>query len=109
MALPALIAGVARELRDRLARRFDVDLLDVRVFGSQARGEADEESDVDVLVLLRRVGWGEKKAVLDIAGDLFAETGVLLSPTVIDQPRYDTWRRQERPLVMDIERDGIRP
>ncbi len=97
----------AAELKARLARRFGADLLAVRLFGSFARGDADEESDVDVFVLLREAGWPERRAVLDIAGDLFAETGLLVSPTVFDAARYEAWRRQERPLAMDIEREGI--
>jgi predicted nucleotidyltransferase len=95
------------EFRARLERRFGGELLAVRLFGSYARGDADEESDVDVFVLLREAGWPERKAVLDLAGDLFAETGLLVSPTVFDAARYETWRRQERPLAMDIEREGI--
>jgi uncharacterized protein len=103
-----LLARTMAELKSRLASRFGPDLLDARLFGSYARGEADEDSDVDVFVLLRTAGWPERKAVLDIAGDLFAESGLLISPTVFDLARYEEWRRQERPLVMDIEREGVR-
>ncbi len=45
--------------------------------------------------------------MLDIAGDLFAERDVLISPSVFDVARYEEWRRKERPLVMDLERDGV--
>ena len=69
----------------------------------------DEDSDIDVCVLLRTVTWADRKAVLDEAGDLFAEHGVLVSPTVFDVERYAAWRKQERRLVMDIEREGIAP
>ncbi len=102
-----LLARTMAELKSRLASRFGADLLDIRLFGSYARGEAAEDSDVDVFVLLRTAGWRERKAVLDTAGDLFAETGLLVSPTVFDLARFEEWRRQERPLVMDIEREGV--
>jgi predicted nucleotidyltransferase len=102
-----LLARTLAELKSRLTDRFGADLLDIRLFGSYARGEADEDSDVDVFVLLRTAGWPERKAVLDIAGDLFAESGLLISPTVFDLVRHQEWRRQERPLVMDIEREGV--
>ncbi len=106
--LEGLVARTTAELKSRLSSRFGPDLLEVRLFGSYARGEANEESDVDVFVLLRNAGWRERKAVLDIAGDLFAESGLLVSPTVFDVDRYREWRRQQRPLVMDIEREGVR-
>ena len=96
------------ELKSRLVKRFGSDLLEVRLFGSYARGEANEDSDLDVFVLLRAAGWRERKAVLDVAGDLFVESGLLIAPTIFDAARYEEWRRQERPLVMDIEREGVR-
>lgn len=105
---PGLVAETVRELKRRLEKEFGADLLDVRLFGSYARGEANEDSDVDVFVLLRTADWHERKLVLDVAGDLFAETDLLVSPTVFDLARWEEWRRQERLLVMDIERDGIR-
>ena len=108
MVREGLVAGTLAELKTRLAGLFGADLIDMRLFGSYARGHANEESDVDVFVLLRTAGWRERKAVLDIAGDLFAESGLLVSPTVFDVARYEEWRRQQRPLVMDIEREGVR-
>jgi predicted nucleotidyltransferase len=107
--VPAETRRVVRAYRDRLADRFGADLLDVRIFGSAARGEATEHSDVDVLVLVARMTWHDKRQALDLAGDLWNETGLLLSPTVLALDDYRLWRAQERPLVMDIERDGIPP
>jgi len=105
--LPPRVQAVVAELHRRLSRRFGADLVDLRVFGSVARGQAHEESDVDVFVLLRRAGWAERRAVLDIAADLWVESELFLSPTVMDEGQHREWRRQERPLVMDIERQGI--
>jgi predicted nucleotidyltransferase len=68
MTRDGLVARSVEEFRARLSRRFGRDLLDVRVFGSHARGEADEDSDVDVFVLLERASWDDRRAVLDVAG-----------------------------------------
>ncbi len=108
MPVSDLTTRVLATFRRQLAGRFGSDLLDVRLFGSHARGEAHEDSDVDVFVLVRTVGWNDRREILDMAGDLFAEHGLLVSPPVFDLARYQEWRRQERPLVMDIERDGVR-
>jgi len=42
---------VARELAAWLRERFGERVVDVRVYGSVARDQADEDSDIDVLVL----------------------------------------------------------
>ena len=98
-----------RRFADALRERYGDGLVDVRIFGSCARGEMREDSDVDVAVVLERVDWRTKCDVIDLSADIGLEHDVLLSPTVLDRATFDHWRAQERPLVMDIERDGLAP
>ena len=81
--------------------------MDVRLFGSCARGQMREDSDVDVAVVLERVDWETKRNVIDLASSIGLEHDVLLSPTVLDRETFERWRVQERLLVMDIEREGL--
>jgi len=97
------VAEFARELR----RRYGDEVLDVRLFGSFARGEADEDSDVDVAVVLESADWETRRDVIDLATDTGLPRDLLLSPTVFDRETYETWRRQERALVGDIEGEGV--
>jgi predicted nucleotidyltransferase len=107
--VPTAVLRVVAELRDRVALILGKELLDVRLFGSYARGQAHEDSDIDVFVLLRACGHPEWRQVMDVAGELWAETGLRLSPTIMDEPTHQVWLAQERALVMDVEREGIRP
>ena len=63
---------------------------DVRVvlFGSYARGEADEHSDIDVLVVIAVENPSARAAIIDEAGELFAQTGVLVQPIVLTQDEH---------------------
>ena len=81
--------------------------MDVRLFGSCARGEMREDSDVDVAVVLRVVDGRTKRDVIDLAASIGLEHDVLLSPTVLDRETFQRWRAQERLLVMDIQREGL--
>ena len=97
----------AREFAGALRGRYGDALVDMRLFGSCARGEMREDSDVDVLVVLEAVDWGIKRDVIELASSIGLEHDVLLSPTVLDRKTFERWRAQERLLVMDIEREGL--
>ena len=83
-------------------------MIDLRLFGSHARATAHEESDVDVAVVLHEAGWEIRRDIIDLAADIGIEHGLTLSPTVFDAETYERWRAQDRPLVRDIEHEGIR-
>jgi predicted nucleotidyltransferase len=82
-----LQADLARYV-DVLAARFGADLISVVVFGSQARGEAKPESDVDVLIVIRglpRNRFARYSGLRDLArqvSDTFAQdiAPILLAP-----------------------------
>lgn len=97
-----VVTRFARELRER----YGTAVVDVRLFGSFARGGAHEDSDVDVAVVLERTDWNTRRAVIDLA-DVGLPHDLRLSPTVFDRETYERWRAQERPLVQDVEREGI--
>ncbi|MBI4211936.1 MAG: nucleotidyltransferase domain-containing protein [Deltaproteobacteria bacterium] len=83
------------------------DFLKAILFGSRARGESHEDSDVDVLVLLRTHSIKNKYIVWNIASDLFLETEINISPLVMSNARFDELRDRERLLAQDIDREGI--
>ena len=91
-----------------LRARFESRLLSVRLFGSYARGEAHEDSDVDCLVLLDRVELADDRAVTDLAGDLTWQIGgVVISPLVMSEAVFESWKARERRTALEIDRDGI--
>jgi predicted nucleotidyltransferase len=48
-------AALLDELRERLGRAYGERLSTIVLFGSEARGEAGPESDIDLLVVLERL------------------------------------------------------
>jgi predicted nucleotidyltransferase len=102
--------GVERALElfaDAVRRRFGRSLLSMRLFGSFAQARANEDSDIDVAMVLEEVDWHRQREIIDLATDIGLEHDVSISPTIFDATTYERWRAQERPLVMDIEREGI--
>ena len=85
---------------------------EVILFGSQARGNARPDSDVDVAVLIddeaARIT-SKKIELSDLAYEVMLDTGVSISPLPI---RRDEWVHPERHsnpvLLANIAREGIR-
>lgn len=109
MALPSLIDDALRRFSSALRERFAGRLREVVLFGSFARGEAHEESDVDVLVVVDDLTEKERREVLDLAYDvaLAAPEWVGLSPLPYSTAQAAELRGRERRLFRDIDREGV--
>ena len=110
MVSPAVSAALAR-FRAALALRFGSRLRDVVLFGSHARGEAHEESDVDVLVEIDDLTESERTEVIDMAcraEDRDADGWVGLSPLPFSTAKAAELRARGRLLFRDIGREGVR-
>jgi len=106
--MPSHLRPVLLELRARLTLSFGARLRDVCLFGSYARGEATEDSDVDVMVLVDGLLPDEIAVVADTATLLALETGVALAPLPMATERF-TPMVVGRGLVDEVHRDGTRP
>jgi predicted nucleotidyltransferase len=99
---------LTRQFAKRLAEQHDAKLFRVVLFGSRARGEADEESDLDLFVALEGndPGGQVKEAARRIACDLTLEHGILVSVFVADRDFLD--RHRDFAFVRAVEREGVR-
>src|SRR5258706_10109666 len=90
------------ELRRRIEARFGDRVEGVTLFGSRARGEGHEDSDLDVLVLVRDLTAGERRALIDDAFDLEMAWGIAVGLLV-----RDSRRPLGAALAAEIRHDGV--
>ncbi len=66
---------VLQNVKERLQEVYGDRLRGVVLYGSEARGEADADSDVDMLVLIDGPGdwWSEARKIIDALYDLVLE------------------------------------
>lgn len=91
----------------RLRKRFGRHVRRVILFGSRARGEGDEESDVDVLVVLDDGDWRFHDDVALEAYPPSLEHSVLISPITMDVEDFDWHQAHRAPLYRNLEKDGV--
>lgn len=108
MALDPPVAETLRELRTRVDRELPGRVERIVLFGSVARGEAGEESDLDVLVILRDpVIYAERAQVMDALTEIALPRGLIPSPVVLSASEWDELGRRESLFAAEVERDGI--
>ena len=94
------------EVRDRLERAHGRRLRGVVLYGSEARGEGTEESDIDVLVLLEDpIDYGrDLERNLAALHPLSLELGRRISAKPASATEYETI---DCPLYRNVHREGI--
>lgn len=98
---------VVKEFCRDIQARWGARILATRLFGSRARGEGNEDSDIDILVLVDRADSNLRQDIYGAPADYLLKYEVVLSPLVMDKQQYDSMKSRERLLIQEIERDGI--
>jgi uncharacterized protein len=98
-ALAELKSALHLLLGDRLVR--------LALFGSKARGDESEESDMDIAIVVKGLDRELKREILDIVTDLESRNLVVLSTFIISSGEFDHLSQRERRIALDIEKDGV--
>ena len=91
----------------RLRARYADEVMLVVLFGSKVRGDFDEESDVDVLVVVQNGDWRFRDEVALTAFEPMLEHDIVITPLVIDLEHYQWLRRYQAPLYRNIRSEGV--
>jgi predicted nucleotidyltransferase len=98
-------SAALKKLKDALVRGFR--LLELRLFGSKARGDSDPESDIDVLIVLENYDWEIEKAVSRLCFDINIEYGVLLVPVLYSRAEYESDLTKVTPFYQNVRKEGV--
>lgn len=97
---------IVSELRGQLETAYGTRLAEVVLFGSQARGDAERGSDIDVLVVLRGdvSPWEEISYTGGIVAALSLKHETVVSCVFVSLERY---HHEQTPLFMNVRREGV--
>ena len=103
------VEHIISELIQGLSGIFPHEKPDAVLFGSYARGEQEEGSDIDVLLLVdapREVISCQNWEVGNVAAEILFNYGVLVSP-IVENREYFNANAEVLPFYRNIRREGV--
>lgn len=97
-------AALAR-LKEELGRI--PGFIQMKLFGSKARGDSDRESDIDVLVVLENCHRKTRNAIYDLCYDLSVDYSVVLAPVVYARTEFESELTKVTPFYQTVAREGV--
>jgi len=79
----------------------------IRIFGSVARGDANSESDIDLLVVTFGKRFETQELLSGIAIDILLETGVYISVKAVTSEEYDLMKELNTGFYQHPTREGV--
>lgn len=100
------VKSIVAELRRRFDGLYGDRLVQMVLYGSQARGDAEPGSDIDVLVVLEGpVACGEEiDRTLDDVAELSLDNDVVICCVFMDEHRFTT---RHGPLLRNVRKEGV--
>jgi len=96
---------IALDFRSRLEAM--IPILDLRVFGSRSRGDAREDSDLDVFIKVERLDRSLREKIHDLAWEVGFEYDRVISTFVVTEVQIQEGAIGASPLLAKVLAEGI--
>ena len=107
--MPENVSGIIYKFSQEVKRILGGKLTKVIVYGSYARGDYQNHSDIDIMILVKMSDEeirSVKNDIYDLAFDVEMSTGVELSPVIKNEEQYEYWV-DTLPFYRNIRDEGI--
>lgn len=95
------------ELKNMLDELLGSETFKLILFGSRARGDYSEESDLDVAVIVRGLTREMKNRILETIAEIELESLLPISAIVFSEDEFNHLKKRERRIAIDIDKEGL--
>ena len=107
MALSIKEKSALKEFKTSLEQVLGGKLIELKLYGSKARGDDRPDSDLDVLVIVTDDDWRICDVVYGVATDILLQTDISVSPKVISKNLLEQLQKEDTFFLRNIIRDAI--
>ncbi len=107
MSVSAVEQSAINRFRRQLSQQLGNKLEKIVLFGSKARGDDRQHSDIDLLIVCNTDDWRIADTVYAVATEVMLDTDVELSPKVLTSGDYRRMERDETPFLTNVLREGL--
>ncbi|MDO4340227.1 MAG: nucleotidyltransferase domain-containing protein [Eubacteriales bacterium] len=107
--MPEMIHNIIYEFSQQLKGILGKHLTRIIIYGSYARGDYRENSDVDVMILVDLTEEEIKRIeneIYDLAFEIEMNTGIDISPIVKNEQQYEYWV-DTLPFYRNVQKEGV--
>src|SRR3972149_952152 len=99
------LTNILNEIKNSLKKLYNDDLIKIILYGSYARGDQNENSDIDLLVVLKNLYSPGKEIdkIVDAIYEINLKYNTLISVVPVSSEDY---KNINSPLIINIRKEG---
>jgi predicted nucleotidyltransferase len=100
------IRSLINRIKAHLTKMYGTGIRKVILYGSYVRGEASEDSDIDLLVLVEESlnPFEVRDSLSDLLFDILLDEGELISVIIVPEHLYETYNS---PFILNVRQEGL--
>lgn len=104
--IPARVEEIIQETREELERIYADHLKEIILFGSYARGDFTNESDIDLILLLDKIDASRERGKYSpVISRISLKYDTVVSVIPFE---YEEFHRKRTPLILNVGKEGIK-
>ncbi len=99
---------VLEDFKKHLARKFGPRLVLLKLFGSKARGDFHQESDLDVIIVLKDLKEQDNNWISALSWELSLKHNVFISEIIFSDSQWTMYQTKRFSLARNVKEEGIK-
>ena len=107
MKLSLIENRIINIFKNKIEEKFPEEKIKILVFGSKARGDASEDSDIDIIVITKSDDRNLTREIRFIGYELEIENNIILSIQVLSKDYINYLRALPTQFIQNVDRGAI--